>query len=57
MRGVEELLEPKGVVDEGAETDAVADDLDRGDFGFPDDDGEDDEEDVLEDAGQGCYQA
>lgn len=52
-----ELVPAERVVEQAGEGDGVAKDLERGDGGAPDQDGDDDEEDVLEDAGQGHDEA
>lgn len=57
MAGTHEPVVAKGVVDEADEGGGVADDLDGGDVGAPEEDGADDEEDVFEDAGEGCDEA
>lgn len=50
---VVELLVADGVVNEAAEGHGVAEGLEGGDLGLPDDDGDDDEEDGFQDAGEG----
>lgn len=55
--GAGELVVADGVVGEAGEGDGVAEALEEGDLGAPDDDGDDDEEDVLENAGEGHDEA
>lgn len=57
MGGPGELVVANRVVGEADEGDAVADDLDECDFRAPDDDGDDDEENVFQDASEGHDQA
>lgn len=52
-----DLVVADRVVRQTAKGDCVAKGLEEGDFGVPDDDGNNDEEDILEDAGEGHDEA
>lgn len=57
MVALQELLLAERVVHEACECDAVAKELERADLRVPDEDGHDDEKDVLENAGEGHDEA
>lgn len=51
-----ELFVAEGVVDQATKCQAIAEELEGGDLGVPDDDGSNDKQNVLEDAGEGHYE-